>query len=590
MKKTRFILLGLSLLAFTSCNNVNQESAFSILNIVKVVIEDNDYFSVNQNVYEINRGEDLNIFITFKDGFTFDFINYENYEIINNTNNIVEIKLKNVTYSLRVKINVKKVESIISYYPNGGEFLSEEYKENECVNVVASIKNHLRANVSIGTDFVYRKGYVQVGWNTESDYSGTHVGLGSRITLTETNISLYAQWVKYTTTSYFRYQEVNDGYKIISYNGPLTLDTLCIPEVIGGKNVVELESNLFWNVEFNNVILPSSIKRLNKNTFAHFKIGTLTFFDNIESISDDCFNNESIYVVDIQANLKPSFLSGNNNAQFSENLDRLIVEQDKKKIVFFAGCSFSYGLKSEEIVKAFPDYDVFNMGVIGGTLASFQIDIISSYLKEGDIFVHAPEEMSEYQLLSSYEMEMRSFIMVEANYDLLHNTSFSNVTNFFDAFSEYTQLKRRVNSQSYDYHNDNYNKYGDIIIDRPNSSDDAYFDIETCFEISCLNETTASNLNSTYKSLKDKGVEVYFSYAPINENAIHKLEGAAQNGNYYENFIINNITEAKIISKLSNYIMKGKYFYDEDYHLSDEGAYIRTNNLIEDIKNERARM
>ena len=39
-----------------------------------------------------------------------------------------------------------------------------------------------------------------------------------------------------------------------------------------------------------------------------------------------------------------------------------------------------------------------------------------------------------------------------------------------------------------------------------------------------------------------------------------------------------------VISNVETYIMEHKHFYDSEWHLNDEGARIRTENLANDIK------
>lgn len=553
-------------------------------NFVTVIFEDNEYCCIEEKIFFLPKGEDLTVHLDFQDGYSLESVNYADYSYEIDAFGDGDLCLKEIQYSVRVQIQAEMIGVIMNYHLNGGSFLDTSKNTEDQFSVIDTLNNHPRPNVSIGTDVIYREGYVQVGWNTQSDGSGTHVGLGSRISVENGKVNLYAEWVPYTKIGYFKYEQVDDGYKIISFCGPLEGEILCIPQKVGGKDVVELGENLFWNISYKRVILPPSIKRLATNAFAEFDIQTLTFFDNIQTISDGAFNSQMVHYVDVQACIPPRFLSGNDNAQFSEDMDHLILAKDKKKMVFYAGCSMSYGLCSPMVDSAFIDYEIFNMSVIGGVNALFQMNAIRHYLKQDDIFVHAPEEMSPHQLLNSKQLEMRMFILVEANYDLLKFTDFHSFSGFFDAFYEYNQLRFKLVSQDYEQFNNNYNEYGDIIFSRPNSSGDAYYGLETCFDTSLLNNTTKNNLNEFYCSLKDKGVNVLFSYAPINKNAVYKEDGGLLHSKEYELFMKSSITEAKIISKLSDYIMPGQYFYDTDYHLSEEGAKIRTERLITDIE------
>ena len=98
----------------------------------------------------------------------------------------------------------------------------------------------------------------------------------------------------------------------------------------------------------------------------------------------------------------------NNSAYYADNVDRLIVNADKKKLVFFAGCSFAYGVNSNMADNMFGgEYVVCNMGVNGDINGAFQMEIILSCLGEGDILVHSPEQMSAPQLMSSFSHPAR---------------------------------------------------------------------------------------------------------------------------------------------------------------------------------------
>lgn len=581
MKAKKFLFLLLSFL-LSSCSSEDVISFTFDSSVVKVIFEENDAFTMDKRIYEVKKGEDLTVFLDFKQGYTFKDINYaaNRYEV--NEDLDVTLTLFQISYPLRLKVESEESGVILSYHLNGGRFLNQE--EGEHFICIDSLKHHLRPNVSIGTDRIYRDGYIQVGWNTKPDGTGTHVGLGSRITIRQGKIDLYAEWEKYTKPSFFLFKE-NESKEltITSYTGPLKGEKLCIPSTIGDKKVTQLGKNVFWNIQFDWVILPQSLKKIDSSCFAEFEIKKLTFFDNLKEVDDESFSFQSIPCIDIQACLAPRFIADNDNSRFSENIDNLIVNKGSKKMVFFAGCSMSYGLKSEIVQEQFKDYQIINCGVIGGICATMQLDIIASFLEKGDIFIHAPEEMSGYQLLHDYDFAMKCFMIVESNYDLLHYTNLSLNTKIFSSFRDYNDLRYKLVSQSYSQYNSNYNDFGDICIERRDSPFDSYFDLEECFSLSSLDDKTASNLNRYYSYLEKRGVRCFLSYAPLNLNAIKKVEGAYSAKNTYEDFM-KTYLKKNLISKLDDYIFNGNYFYDKDYHLNDNGAKIRTKKLIEDIE------
>lgn len=581
MRKSKMILTLSTVLLLCSCSN--DSSLFSVSDSkVKVIFEDNERIRMDQKIYEVEKGSNLTVFLDYEEGFTFSGINYAASDYTVDDSQDVTLTLYDIKYPLRLSIENKPSGILISYYPNGGNFLDNSQKEHQ--NVIDPLIHHQRPNVSIGTDLFYREGYIQVGWNTEKDGTGTHVGLGSRITPNGNQMNLYAEWIKTTRASYFQFEDNGTGVTITAYNGPKNLDTLCIPERIGDYKVTKLSSGLFWGLGFRHIVLSPSLEEIAPKCFSDMEIEKLTFFDNLKEVEDSSFEGCHIKTLDIQAHLAPRFLTGYDNARFSENVDNLILSQGKKKMVFFAGCSMSYGLKSELVQNEFPDYRVINCGVIGGICATFQMDIIAQCLEEGDIFVHAPEEMSNYQLLHDYDFAMRVFVLMESNYDLLHLTDVSQNTKIFSSFREFNALRYKLISQSYDDFNSSYNDFGDISIPRPNAPKDSFFDLEECFAISCLDDRTRKNLSGYYQYLKDKGVTPFFSYAPLNRNAIEKVGGSISAGKEYVAFMEKSLEKNIIISSLDDYILPGNYFFDKDYHLSDDGAIVRTKTLIQDIQ------
>lgn len=174
-------------------------------------------------------------------------------------------------------------------------------------------------------------------------------------------------------------------------------------------------------VKYESLILPDTIKTIEINAFKRCVFNEIYFFDNIE----ERFGS-GIKTVHINASVAPRYTTDCDNAQFAEDMDRLILNEDKRKMVFYGGRSMLYGLKSELVENAFNDkYVVCNIGVIGETNAVFQFECIRRCLGQGDVFVHAPEEMSRYQFLNDVSAEPRIFMCTESNYDLFALCDFS---------------------------------------------------------------------------------------------------------------------------------------------------------------------
>ena len=274
-------------------------------------------------------------------------------------------------------------------------------------------------------------------------------------------------------------------------------------------------------------------------------------------------------------------------------MDRLILNADKKKLIFFSGCSFAYGVCSDAVNDVYgDDYVVFNMGMNGDINAAFQMDIMVNYIGKDDVFVHAPEEMSPSQLMFSYFVNNIMFIMVEGNYDLLSLADFSDNGGVLRAFFDYIELKDEMEPCSYsDGRYEDFNIYGDYIYERPydesteNERDVTYSDNAYCYAPELLTDGGIEKLVGYYDAIEAKGGKVYLSYAPVNISARGGTEIEEKGYEFAEKFeSMLSVYGYEFISEVEDYMFLGRYFYDSDYHLNDLGASLRTERLISDLQ------
>ena len=583
MKKCAFILCFAVFLIpfFAACS----EPPVRPEHMVRIVIVDGDHFD-GSGVYDVCRGADLTVKLGFEENYTFDSCDYRGYTAEEKDGNIL-LTLPDLRYSARVNITARYLAADgIRYHLNGGEFLSGDTRSFFDEDI--DLSNHMRANTNTGIDVMKRDGYTQTGWNTEADGSGDHIGLGSRVTVDDERTELYAEWKPWTDIDEFKYECVGEEVTMLSYDGANT-EALVIPSVVENKPVTRIAAGFAGRLTADTVVFPPTLRTVEDGAFGRGGIKHLYFYDTLCEISDEAFGIWfRIERVHINAMLAPRFLATVDHGRFADDMDRLILNADKKKMIFFGGCSMSYGLDSAYVENAFNgDYVVCNMGVIGSTSATFQLDCITEYIGEGDIFIHAPEQMSMYQLLYLNAADARMFMMVEGNYDLLALADMRGVANFWHAYSSYTELRLQSDAGSYDDHNPHYNEYGDYCVERPGSPEDADYGSEPLFYMEVFKEgtVTISRMNEYYGRIEDRGAEVFFSFAPLNENALSDSEKKQRTWLYFQSKIENGLDmRFDVISSVTDYLMPGRYFFDTDYHLSSEGAVLRTEMLVRDIK------
>lgn len=592
-----FAVIVVLTLCFCGCESENGNKSVSC----NLVIVDSLFVEAKNNVATVEYGEDFCTEITVKSGYFLSDCSHSNYEL-----EVVDgktyITLKKVIHDERVILTTEQEElpiftvsreCDINYDFNGGVDGNGNTQKSMHYNLSA----HLRANTYTAST-VTKSGYVLIGWNTKADGSGEHIGLGSRVTIPkEKSLTLYAEWEKAIDGWQVRYKKLSDDeIELIGYLGDGKEDKFVIPSTVDGYTVVKISSSFTMNIPCGDIksktlVLPNTVKTVEGGAFYRSNFEEIYFSDNIESVSEFAFPN-NIKTWHINAVLEPCFLAENNNTAFADSIDRFILGTEKNKIVLFSGCSFGYGMNSYMLYDALNgQYEVFNAGINGDINAEFQFDIITHYMEGGDVFVHAPEQMSAAQLMYSHFTNNTMFLMVEGNYDLLALADFSENAATWRAFADYIEVKAECEPCSYsDGVNENFDMHGDFVMARPydesneSERDVSYSDDNYRYNVDFITDEGMDKLCDYYNKIESRGAKVLVSYAPVNISArggtlygegieyAQKFESEMQKRGY------------DVISNVTDYMFKGRYFYDSDYHLNGYGAILRTEQLIKDLK------
>ena len=594
MKKAKIFLTLILLLVLCGCN---QNGSIYDVNKIKVSIVDSDFFTTSDNTKEVNYDCDFEAFLVMRDGYIVESCSYENYSISKDSNNKYKIIFKNIKSPVRIKINTRRENGFnttnevfntsIKYYFNDG---SDEYKL-----IDYQLSYHIRQNTWTAVE-LKRNGYTLLGWNTRSDLLGEHIGLGSRATVKSDEVlELYAEWFEWSKAEDFLYQRnIDNTLTLIGYKGSGDSEYLCLPEYINGYMVTRVASSFTTNipcVKINSpiLIIPNTISYIDDNAFINSSFNDIYFSDNLEFSSYKCFNYNIKHYF-INAYKLPRLQKNNYNVRFSDNIDLLIKYQNEKKIVLYGGCNFAYGIYSPMLEEAFSDYKVINCGLNGEYNSLFQIEIIKNYIGKNDIFIHSPEQMNGYQFMSKLLVDSRIFACVEGNYDLFSLADFSYCPFIIEAYTDYNTLRLKNDECSYQDYPEFFNTYGDYLEDRDyyevnEESRDISYTEGWKYDLDLLDEKKLETLGETYDSIARKGVTVYFTHSPMNENSCEE-DIIYDKARMYQDLLIKRFKKynVKIISEITDYIFKGRYFFDTDYHLNYYGAELRTERLINDLK------
>lgn len=566
MYKCMFGLVLAALLLIPGCKREQEKSEQC-----RVVLEECRDVIPDKKSMDTNRGENVSFILNLKNGCVVTGTDYDNYEISNENKKTV-LTLKNVRYSMVVKLNT--AYDCRTYFPNGGE--------GESIRVPASDKTG-----NTRTESFFREGYIQNGWNTKADGSGEHIGFGSRSECDK----LYAQWEKETDESFFTYTCTGESAIVTGYHGK---EEKCVlPDTLGGKKVRVIQTGAFWEADFQEFVCSDTVQTIEAGAFENARVETVTLYDNLMQVSDESFRGCPVRTLYLNARRAPVY-AGSYFSAFPDKCRRLF-SLSGKKIVLFSGSSGRYGYNSEMLEEAFNDYEVVNMGTYAYTNAKPQLDIILLAMKEGDILAEAPEfDAAAQQFCGSDELDRFFFSLVETDYKLITLLDLRKYTRVFDSLNEYLYEHSRMAAKDYsclasEYDDDGnridyptYNKYGDYTLKRPNSEKDEMHriipadyttDTITCERIMALDRELAY--------FTEKGVSVLFTYAPRNRSSL--TENSTQEQIKETEELLRKTLSVPVISDIEDYFYSGIYFYKIDNHLSDDGVILRTNQLIADI-------
>lgn len=571
----------LALLCLTGCTEAKPHS-----NTVLVSLVPAEGCIIPANGQRVCPGEDAVFEIALEEGYAIVSADYPGaYELF--TENGKEfLRLFDVRYPTRVRLQVSSRFRSIHYEPNGG---SGQPKQR-----IYDTRDRIRPNTDIGTALFQREGHTLIGWNTRPDGTGQRVGLGSRVSIPGSELTLYAQWAKWADETDFLFV-VEDGVIITGYIG--SSPVLAIPDRIQGIPVKKLAADAFANCPAHTVILPPGLQTVESGAFSKAELQSLVVFDNIQSISSssfsDCSNLQTVY---INAQEQPYGYQYRKETCLADKLDLLIEAQGQRKLVFYGGCSMWYNLNGEFMQQQLGDsYRVINAGLNGMINSAVQLQIITAYLEKGDIFFHTPELSSKTQLMSVTALENHDdklWCGLELNYDLLSLVDARDFPNLLDSWNQWLDFKQTDGSYDGCYKDSQGRSYLDRTGSIPffREIQEGPLDDLVYLDPDFLQDPAMSILEQYYTAIQKKGVRVYVSHACVNMDAVppEQRENIALMDHRFRQYL-EKMDSAVMISSLADYLYYNDDFFDTNYHLLSSAAQKNTELWLRDLMRQMER-
>lgn len=542
---------------------------------------------VLENGLQIQSGEDAVFELVVENGYQLSAVEYDGNYSVENKHGLFYVRLESVRYPARVPVKLISDFCSVTYDPNGAGGRAKSFVYNTA--------EHRRPNTSIGTDIFSRDGHTLTGWNTEADGSGTRIGLGSRVSVPDGKLTLYAQWEPWLPETQFSWEVTEFGARITACYS--TADRLVIPGMLGGHAVTAIGGKAFFQCSASHIILPPTVRVLEPGAFTDCALRELTFFDNIENFGDGSFvvcpDFSTVHINAIEA---PYGYDYRRESCFADKLDLLIEARGQRKMVFYGGCSMWYNLEGS-LVQAVvgEDYRVINLGLNGVINSSAQMQILTPFLEEGDIFFHTPELSSPSQMMWRTEMinhDRKLWSGLEYNYDLVSLLDIRTLPHFFDIFHYWLSTKEHTSSYTDVYRDALGNCYVDefgcasfLRQDTGEELDDQVYLDPTCFD-----PVAMARLEARYQAIQARGAKVYVGYACVNMDALP--EDQRDRVGLMDTLFRQTFSEmagVTVVGSQFDYLYRNSDFYDTNYHLLSEQARKNTQIWLEALADQLVR-
>jgi len=269
----------------------------------------------------------------------------------------------------------------------------------------------------------------------------------------------------------------------------------------------------------------------------------------------------------------------NNQAAMVDKVSRL-ESLEGPKITLVGNSNLAFGINSP-LLEAKMGMPVTNMGLHGGVGNAFNEQAARINIHEGDLIILSPSSFNDNDHVKNPEL---AWITIENHPEMWRFIRMKDIPDMAMAYPTY--LKKCIDMWANGtgnldtdpiYSRMQYNEYGDNIYPRPESTED--LDLSEV-ALPHISDEYVERVNKLNQYVRERGATLLVAAYPIacSEKAPSKEEYAE-----FEQTLRQRL-DCEVISDYTEYCLDPKYFFNTYLHLTDEGAIIRTELLIHDIK------
>lgn len=273
--------------------------------------------------------------------------------------------------------------------------------------------------------------------------------------------------------------------------------------------------------------------------------------------------------------------------QYTLNYQAALLDKNERlcsiegpKIVLVGNSNLAFGIDSPMIEEAF-DMPVVNMGMHGGLGNPFNEQAAVQNICEGDIIILSYSNFDDHDVIKNQEL---AWITIENHVELYSYVRPKDWPDMIKAYPTYLKDCLELWSQGIgnmdsndEYSRLQFNEYGDNIYERS-----SLINPEALAEVHIpeIGDDTIRRINELNRTITEQGATLLVTAypTPIVDNTPDRAEYEALTRELSQRL------DCPVISKYEDYMMDPSYFYNSYLHLTNEGASIRTQMLINDLQ------
>lgn len=274
----------------------------------------------------------------------------------------------------------------------------------------------------------------------------------------------------------------------------------------------------------------------------------------------------------------PQYLE-NYNASIIDKVNRLETIEEPK-IVLLGNSNLAFGCDSKLIEDAF-GMPVVNMGLHGGLGNKFHENMAKLNVNRGYIYILCH---SNYNDDGTIPDKTLAWLTIENHLDFYKILELNDMTSMIMDYPIY--LKKCINlwregegnKQDYSsYSRSWFNEYGDVYLQRYN----AYIFDENSLVVPSINDNVLDRINKLNEYITERGAILVVAAFPVGKGEY--TPDVSQYIKFWNE--LQEKLDCPVISNIEDYMFDYEYFWDTYIHMTSDGAILRTEQLIEDLKN-----